>query len=209
MLRGQGPCAEPSPQRPPILNLTEREGFRFATGSYVISEQFMAKLRTVIAPAILKLGAEYHARVVEVVGHTDSVPMLSAQPSPDRKLPLSSLDRKLNAYLSGDKIVSGDKTLSGDKGDKTVLGDKTLSGEKAGVEVVDNVGLGMMRAASVVRALKELPELQRSDFAFLAMSAGQTIGPDDRPIAPESGPPAGDEKRRRVEIRLRRSLHEP
>jgi len=202
MLPGRGPCEQPPPQRPLILNLTEREGFRFATGSYVIDEQFMAKLRTVIAPAILKLGAEYQARVVEVVGHTDSVPMLSQQPSPDRKLPSSppataapttvspperklpssSLDRKLNEYLSG---------------------------AKTGVEVVDNVGLGIMRAASVVRALKELPELQRGGFVFLAMSAGQTIGPDDRPIAPESGPPAGDEKRRRVEIRLRRFLHEP
>jgi flagellar motor protein MotB len=95
------------------------------------------------------------------------------------------LDQKLNAYLSG-----------------------TLSGDKA-IEMVDNVGLGMMRAASVVRALQEMPELQRSAFIFLAMSAGQTIGPDDRPIGPDSGSPTGDEKRRRVEIRLRRSLYEP
>jgi hypothetical protein len=54
-----------------------------------------------------------------------------------------------------------------------------------------------------------MPELQRSAFIFLAMSAGQTIGPDDRPIGPDSGSPTGDEKRRRVEIRLRRSLYEP
>jgi hypothetical protein len=38
------------------------------------------------------------------------------------------------------------------------------------------------------------------------MSAGQTIGPDDRPIPPEIGQAAGDETRRRVEIRLRQPL---
>jgi hypothetical protein len=138
-------------QRPPILNLTEREGFRFASGSYVISDDFMTKLRSK-AQEIKKLGEEHHARVVEVVGHTDSVPIRSTQQTADRKLP-SSLDQKLNAYLSG-----------------------TLSGDKA-IEMVDNVGLGMMRTASVVRALQEMPELQRSAFIFLAMSAGQTIGP--------------------------------
>jgi hypothetical protein len=183
MMPGRGPCTGPPPERPPILNLTEGAGFKFTSGSYVISPDFRMKLGTKVAPEILKLGAEHHARVVEVVGHTDSVPM-SSSTSLDRR---SSLDQKLNTYVSGDKALSGEKA----------------------VETVDNVGLGMMRAASVVRALKELPELQRSGFVFLAMSAGQTTGPDDRPIGSESGPPAGDEKRRRVEIRLRRSFYEP
>jgi hypothetical protein len=202
-LPGRGPCAQPPPQRPLILNLTEREGFRFATGSYVIDEQFMAKLRTVIAPAILKLSAEYQARVVEVVGHTDSVPMLSQQPSPERKLPSSLAP----ATAAPTTVSPPERKLSSSTLDRKL--NDYLSGAKTSAEVVDNVGLGMMRAASVVRALKELPDLQRGGFVFLAMSAGQTIGPDDRTIGAESGPLAGDEKRRRVEIRLRRSLHEP
>jgi hypothetical protein len=218
MQPGLGPCLSPD-DRPPILNLTEREGFRFAAGSYEINDQFMAKLRTVIAPQIRKLGDEYNARVVEVVGHTDSVPVRSttssaATPttmpvqsttswlpwtrvpvqnstsSTDRS-PTSSLDRNLIAYLSSDKTA-----------------------DKTAVEVIDNVALGMMRAASVVRALRQLPEFQGElqgggMFVFLAMSAGRTIAPGDRPIVLESGPPAGDQSRRRVQIRLRRSLAEP
>ena len=176
---GKGPCVSQKdipkqpPQQPPILNLTEREGFRFPTGSYVIGEQFKEKLRTVIVPEILRLGAEYHASVVEVVGHTDSVPMREFT---------SSLDRKLNGYLSGEESVA---------------------------DMADNVGLGMMRAASVVRALRNVPDLQRGGFVFLAMSAGQTIAPDDRLIGQEPPLVAGDETRRRVQIRLRRSLREP
>jgi hypothetical protein len=208
---GRGPCAQPPPQRPPILNLTEREGFRFATGSFVIDQQFMAKLRTVIAPAILKLGAEYQASVVEVVGHTDSVPMQSQQPSADRKLPSSSpataTAPETTASPSQTTQLPPERKPPSSSLDRRL--NDYLSGAKTSVEIVDNVGLGMMRAASVVRALKELPELRRGGFVFLAMSAGQTIGPDDQPIPPESGPLAGDEKRRRVEIRLRRSLHEP
>ncbi len=204
MLPERGPCAQTPLQKPLILNLTEREGFRFATGSYVVGEQFLAKLRTVIAPAILKLGEEYQARVVEVVGHTDSVPMLIPQPSQERKPPSSPLETATTAQTA---VLPPERKPPSSSLDRKL--NDYLSGAKTSVEVVDNVGLGMMRAASVVRALKELPELQHGGFVFLAMSAGQTIGPDDRPIGAESGPLAGDEKRRRVEIRLRRSLHEP
>jgi hypothetical protein len=221
---GLGPCLKtveplpPPPQRPPILNLTEREGFRFGTGSYVISEQFLAKLRAVIAPEILQLGKDYNANVVEVVGHTDSVPVRS---------PTSSLDRTDNVPVTNSSSPSGrtdsvpvpNSTSPVGRTDSIPLRNPTtsldrklnayLSGEKTAVEVADNVGLGMMRAAAVVRALTDLPELRGRGFVFLAMSAGQTIAPDDRPIAYKSGAIVGDETRRRVEIRLRRSLHEP
>jgi flagellar motor protein MotB len=95
------------------------------------------------------------------------------------------LDRKLVAYLAG------------------------ANSDNSPVDVADNVGLGMMRAAAVARALSSLSELKDRGFVFLAMSAGQTIAPNDRPIGLESGVPAGDDSRRRVEIRLRRSLYNP
>jgi outer membrane protein OmpA-like peptidoglycan-associated protein len=95
------------------------------------------------------------------------------------------LDRKLVAYLAG------------------------ANSDNSSVDVADNVGLGMMRAAAVARALSSLSELKDRGFVFLAMSAGQTIAPNDRPIGLESGVPAGDDSRRRVEIRLRRSLYNP
>jgi outer membrane protein OmpA-like peptidoglycan-associated protein len=206
---GLGPCQKtaeippPASERPPILNLTEREGFRFATGSYDVDAPFIEKLRNNVAPQILKLSREHNATVVEVVGHTDGVPIRAvpdtgyapsgAQSSsddepataPQLRSPVSTLDRRLVAYLAG--ANSDDKS----------------------VEVADNVGLGMMRAAAVVRALSSLSELKDRGFTFLAMSAGQTIAPNDRPIGLESGIPAGDGARRRVEIRLRRSLYKP
>jgi hypothetical protein len=171
-------CISAQDNKPPILSLTEQRGFKFASGSYVIDQDFKTKLQNEIVPSILKLSDELGARVIEIVGYTDGVPV-----SQDRK---STLDQKLNPYLSGDKTLSGDKALS----------------------MVDNVGLGMMRAAAVVRALEEMEQLQKRGFTFLAMSAGQTIGPDDRPVGAESGKAAGDEKRRRIEIRLRRPLYE-
>jgi hypothetical protein len=175
MQPGRGPCVTaPELRKPPILNLTEKKGFRFPTNSYVVTGEFRTNLLNDIVPEILRLGEEYDARVVEVVGYTDSVPV-----SKDRR---SLLDQRLNPFLAG----SGSDMA----------------------EFADNVGLGMMRAAAVVRVLKDLPELRNRGFTFLAMSAGQTIGPDDRPVAPEIGQVAGDERRRRVEIRLRRPLYE-
>lgn len=179
MAPGRGPCLSrtdipaPPPQKPPILSLTEREGYRFATGKYDLSQRFRDRLEAEVVPEIIKYSAEYQANVVEVVGHTDSVAIRQAN---------STLDGRLVGYLSG-------------------------GGAEA--EVADNVGLGMMRAASVVRALRESSGLKNRGLVFLVMSAGQTILPDDRPVGPEKGTVTGDESRRRVEIRLRRSLSPP
>lgn len=65
----------------------------------------------------------------------------------------------------------------------------------------DNAGLGLARAAEVARLLKSDPRL--SGVEVLPMSAGQLIGTDGR-LTVGGG---GDERdRRRIEIRLRRSL---
>jgi flagellar motor protein MotB len=178
MKPGLGPCMSKvqvpaRPEKPPILNLTERAGYRFDTGKYELSPQFRDQLETEVVPQLIKLGQEYKANVVEVVGHTDSVAIRGRN---------SSLDGGLLPYLSG----SG-----------------------ANAEVADNVGLGMMRASSVVRALRESPALKDRGFVFLAMSAGQTIAPNDQPVGEEKGPAVGDDSRRRVEIRLRRPLSSP
>jgi outer membrane protein OmpA-like peptidoglycan-associated protein len=68
----------------------------------------------------------------------------------------------------------------------------------------DNAGLGMARAASVVRVLKSDPRFQ--GVTILPLSAAQVIYPTDQLAA---GDIADDEpKRRRIEIRLRKSSRE-
>ena len=66
----------------------------------------------------------------------------------------------------------------------------------------DNAGLGLSRAALVVRALMLDGRLPQSQYRILPLSGGQLIEPDER-ITNGGG---GDmPSRRRIEIRLRRS----
>jgi flagellar motor protein MotB len=156
------------PEKPPILNLTERGGFYFDSGSIKLRPDFEAKLRQEVIPQIVRLGALYRATVIEVIGHTDGVPVRGGS---------SSLDQRLVAFLNG----SSDETAPA---------------------ATDNVGLGMGRAASVIRVLREDPQLH--NMILLPLSAGQTTGPDYHPVTEEKSPVTPDEQRRRIEIRLRR-----
>ena len=79
---------------PPIVTLSEADGFSFATGSAELTPAFEARLRDEIAPKLLVMGSRYNAFVVEVVGHTDSIPMRG-----DTGLGGSNLDQKLAPWL--------------------------------------------------------------------------------------------------------------
>lgn len=87
----------PLPEKPPILNLTERRGFYFDSGSIRLRADFEAKLRKDVIPEIIKLSGAYHATVIEVIGYTDGVPVKGAP---------SSMDQRLVSFLNG----SGDGT---------------------------------------------------------------------------------------------------
>jgi hypothetical protein len=166
------PPKRPLPEKPPILNLTERGGFYFDSGSIKLRSDFEAKLREEVIPEIVKLSAVYRATVIEVIGYTDGVPLRGAP---------SSMDQRLLGFLNG----SSDETAP---------------------VAADNVGLGMGRAVAVVRALREDPQLR--NLMMLPLSAGQTTGPDDQPIAEQKFPATSDEQRRRIEIRLRRRFND-
>ncbi len=160
------------PVKPPILNLTESAGYHFASGSMELSPEFQAKLQDVIIPEILELSAKYRTDVIEVIGHTDGVPVRQT---------VSSMDQRLMAFLNG-------------------------SVDEAPPLVSDNIGLGMGRAAAIIRALRANPAIRK--MTLLPLSAGQTTGADDQPAPEESSPAAADEQRRRIEIRLRRKFEE-
>lgn len=152
---------------PPIINLSEAEGYYFETGSAELPPKFQAKLSAVVEQLqkIVKDYGDYGINVVEVVGHTDEQPF-AGRPS--------NLDKLLQLYLEGQ--TSDRLTPS------------------------DNAGLGLARAAAVVRALRQDQRL--SGLKILPLTGAQLIDTGDNL---SKGQSFAVKQRRRIEIRVRRS----
>jgi outer membrane protein OmpA-like peptidoglycan-associated protein len=78
---------------PPIIRLSEADGYHFASGSAEPSPQFEAALSGTVAERLLEIVNAYDVNVIEVVGHTDEQP-LGGRPS--------NLDRRLFPFLQGE-----------------------------------------------------------------------------------------------------------
>lgn len=63
----------------PIITLDEADGYSFATGSASISPEFRKQLLEIVVPKVAKEGRLSNATIVEVVGHTDEVPLRSSK----------------------------------------------------------------------------------------------------------------------------------
>lgn len=92
-------------EKPPLLRLTEKECFRFGTGSYSLNPQFKAALDSRF-PWIQEQIKKYRIDSVEVIGHTDG------QPSPgssnlDLLLPNAGSSPNLKGYQSGSNTDLG------------------------------------------------------------------------------------------------------
>lgn len=92
-------------EKPPLIRLTERESFRFSTGSYVLSPDFVKALDRRV-PEIIQTIQKYRIDSVEVIGHTDG------QPSPgtsnlDLLLPKSNQSTILSGYRAGSNTDLG------------------------------------------------------------------------------------------------------
>jgi flagellar motor protein MotB len=157
------------PDKPRILNLTEGEGFHFVSGSAELGADFEEKLQRKIVPQIVNLSATYHANVIEIIGHTDGVPVKGSA---------STMDLRLVRFVNS-------------KSDLPPL-------------IIDNVGLGMARAASVLRVLRS--DARLAGMILLPLSAGQTTDQNDQLVGDNESPASQDEQRRRIEIRLRRNF---
>ena len=97
--------ARASNEKPPLVPLTERESFRFTTGSYVLGPEFKKALDRRI-PEIRDIIKQYRIDSVEVIGHTDG------QPSPgmsnlDLLLPKASGSSALKGFLAGSNTDLG------------------------------------------------------------------------------------------------------
>ncbi len=154
---------------PPFFSLSEAGGYYFESGKATLRPAFERNLRQEVIPLLKKNIEDYGVDVVEVIGHTDEVPMVGT----------SNLDTRL-IEASANRFPI------------------------AGLTSTDNAGLAIARAVAVVRVLRADPRLRKIDI--LPLSGGQMIVPVDK-VA--SGNAKGDDqRRRRIEIRLRRSTGE-
>lgn len=93
-------CPPLAHDQPPIIVLTEAEGFSFATGRADIAPAFQQALREQIIPELLRLGQLYHATIIDCIGHTDEQQVFG----------VSNLDTTLLARIhhrTGQPLVAG------------------------------------------------------------------------------------------------------
>lgn len=159
------------PESPPIIILSERnQNYRFAVGSATISRSFQRALDNRIIPVLEEQSQRCNCDAIEVIGHTDSLPVNSGR---------SNLDEELIAAFTQEETPS------------LVPG--------------SNLDLGMMRALSIIRYLKQAQKqgrLTQIEY-FLPYSAGQMLKPDHTlDTSPET---RENERRRRIEMRLLKS----
>lgn len=98
---------------PPFFNLSEEGGYYFDTGKATLRPEVKLKLEREVIPRLRRMVAEYDVDVVEVVGHTDEVPMTGASnldqfliPASENTVPVSKLGSTDNAGLAIARAVS-------------------------------------------------------------------------------------------------------
>ena len=82
-------------QWPPFINLSEAGGYFFDPGSAQLKPEFELALRTTTADRLLAIIDEYGVNVIEVIGHTDEMPMVGA----------SNLDKMLISAVRGKSSI--------------------------------------------------------------------------------------------------------
>jgi flagellar motor protein MotB len=162
---GPGPGGH---QWPPIISLSETDGYSFKIGSAELSPKLHDALVNKTPGEILEYIKKYDVDVIEVVGHTDEQP-ISVRPS--------NLDRGLLSVL------------------------KNTSGV-ASLRPADNAGLGLARAVSVVSVLHQNRLL--ANYKLIPLSGAQLVNTNETLAI--LGATGNDPQRRRIEIRLRKSV---
>lgn len=83
-------------EQPPIVTLRETDHYTFTPGSSDINVEFAQKLEREVVPRLRRDASRYDAYVIEVIGHTDEVPLHRQG---------SNLDRALLPWLNGQSSV--------------------------------------------------------------------------------------------------------
>lgn len=156
-------------QWPPFFSLSEAGGYFFDSGKATLRPEFARNLKSQVIPMLARSVEDYDVDVVEVIGHTDEVPMSGH----------SNLDTALIQASIGRVPVGA-------------------------LRSTDNAGLAMARAVAVVHLLRADPRLRR--VSILPLSGAQMIVPVDHVADGTAG--SDDQRRRRIEIRLRKSTQQ-
>lgn len=139
---------------PPIISLTEANGYFFKSGSAELSGSFTDQLKGSISEQIAKNLASYGADIVEVIGHTDEQPISRSGSTMDKNSidvlsaskPIATLEPADNAGLGLARAISVANVLRGkaDLSGMTVLplsaaqlilpGDTLTTGQAGNVE---------------------------------------------------------------------------
>lgn len=82
---------------PPIISLSEADGYFFKVGSAELDDTFKARLRDKIVPRLIELAHEYKVDVIEVIGHTDEQPIVQRSSNLDQSL-LSVPERQRGCF---------------------------------------------------------------------------------------------------------------
>jgi flagellar motor protein MotB len=167
--RGLDTAGSSGHQWPPIIRMSEADGYFFRSGSAELSATFHDALVNQTPGEILKYIRKYDVDIIEVVGHTDERPIGIRQ--------YSNLDRDLLSVL---KNTAGVVSLV----------------------PADNAGLGLARAVAVVSVLRQSPLL--AGYKLIPLSGAQLVNVDETLAI--AGSPGDIQQRRRIEIRLRKSL---
>lgn len=72
--------------KPPIINLKEGDGYSFPLGEATLTEAFRDKLTREAVPMLLRNARKYGATVIEVIGHTDELPISGRSSNLDGQL---------------------------------------------------------------------------------------------------------------------------
>lgn len=98
---------------PPFLSLAEQDGFFFDSGKATLRPEFANHLVSSVIPTLAQMVADYEVDVIEVIGHTDEIPM-SGSSNLDRSLiaasrsgvPIAELRSTDNAGLAMARAVA-------------------------------------------------------------------------------------------------------
>lgn len=87
---------------PPFFSLSEAGGYYFESGKATLRPDFQKKLQTTIIPLLKKNIDDYGVDVVEVIGHTDEVPMIGASNLDKMLIPASASRASIESLHSTD-----------------------------------------------------------------------------------------------------------
>lgn len=81
---------------PPIISLSEADGYYFRSGSAELTPAFEKQLKDFVVPRLVDMIKQYNVDVVEVIGHTDELPVARGG---------SNLDQDIVKVVKGQEAI--------------------------------------------------------------------------------------------------------